>query len=380
MLTDVIGVDLIVGEKYKIRADGGTFTNVGAADNNIGTEFVADGTTPTAWLTGELELISCNSYIDDLYEQETINLATKFINNSKNVLKSKTLLANHSVIAGVAADKVTKNSRFVGFVLQPMEGNNVKNIIKKLGFLGDHTENFTLYLYETSQKAAIATFIFDYTTANSQQWKAVSDFIVKYDNTELVSGTSYKGGVGQKYVLGYYEDDITGQAFKMNFNQSLKHFSVFGKYLSVYPVEIPSTKLDGTNIPGDLDSLSDYMTDETHGLYFKFTAQCDYTNLLNDNIEMFSESLQYAIAIRILEDAIASVSDGVHNPTKDSAVPEWERFSRKYKGILFGGNIQLGQELKYEKGLLELLTADFSNIDKVCMKHNPQNWQIGNLV
>ena len=83
------------------------------------------------------------------------------------------------------------------------------------------------------------------------------------------------------------------------------------------------------------------MTDTTNGLYFSFTANADYTNLLKDNIDMFAESLQYAVAIRILEDAVASVSDGVHNPTKDSAVGEWERLSRKYKGILFGGYISV---------------------------------------
>jgi len=456
-----------VGEKYKIRLGGGDFTNVGATANTIGTEFVATGTTPSSWGDAALELISCNAYIDDIYEQETVNLATKFINNAKDKLKSRALLSNHSVIGGIAKDKMEKDSRFVGFVLQPMEGNNIKNILTKIGFFGDTAENFTIYLYETSQKEAIATFTFDYTTANSQQWKDIQNFIIKYDNTRSIttgqgssvtavtntgsetisagatvnvtfdapfsdadyqlipsardntgteqlfqitnetatgfsvralkdvtvdwiavktttdtySANTYSGGIGQKYILRYFEDDLNGQAYKMDFNQSLKHFSVFGKYMSVYPIEIPADELDGTNIPDCVDDLSTYASEYTNGIYFKFTANCDYTNILEDNIDIFAESLQYAIAIRILEDAIASVSDGVHNSVKDAAYEEWVRLSRKYKGILFGGNIQLGQELKYEKGLLELLTMDFSNIDPVCFKDSwHSEWRVGNLV
>ena len=42
---------LTIGRKYRITASGGTFTGVGAANNSVGTEFVATGTAPT-WSTG----------------------------------------------------------------------------------------------------------------------------------------------------------------------------------------------------------------------------------------------------------------------------------------------------------------------------------------
>jgi hypothetical protein len=45
---------VIPGMQYEIVASGGTFTNVGAANNNVGTYFIATGTTPTAWSTGRL--------------------------------------------------------------------------------------------------------------------------------------------------------------------------------------------------------------------------------------------------------------------------------------------------------------------------------------
>lgn len=48
---------LTVGEIYRITNAGGTFTGVGAANNTVGTEFVATGTTPT-WGTGQVQHVT----------------------------------------------------------------------------------------------------------------------------------------------------------------------------------------------------------------------------------------------------------------------------------------------------------------------------------
>jgi hypothetical protein len=50
------GTPLTIGVTYLIsdNADGGIFTNVGSPNNNVGTYFVATGTTPTSWNGAEL--------------------------------------------------------------------------------------------------------------------------------------------------------------------------------------------------------------------------------------------------------------------------------------------------------------------------------------
>jgi hypothetical protein len=50
----ISGVDIVIGVTYEIyetapTAEGYDFTNVGAPNNNIGTSFVATGTTPNSW-------------------------------------------------------------------------------------------------------------------------------------------------------------------------------------------------------------------------------------------------------------------------------------------------------------------------------------------
>ena len=56
--TDIGGDPIIVGQTYMIADNGGSgwdFTNIGAPNNNIGTYFIATGTTPNSWgIDGQL--------------------------------------------------------------------------------------------------------------------------------------------------------------------------------------------------------------------------------------------------------------------------------------------------------------------------------------
>jgi hypothetical protein len=61
--TAISSGSLTVGKRYRIQASGGTFTGVGAANNSVGTEFVATGTSPT-WSTGTLVRIGCCAQIE----------------------------------------------------------------------------------------------------------------------------------------------------------------------------------------------------------------------------------------------------------------------------------------------------------------------------
>jgi hypothetical protein len=58
-ISQIINEPLVIGVTYKILEDAGPsgwdFTNVGAPNNNIGTYFVATGTTPNSWANAELE-------------------------------------------------------------------------------------------------------------------------------------------------------------------------------------------------------------------------------------------------------------------------------------------------------------------------------------
>jgi len=369
---DVEDVDLIVDEYYEIRANGGSadFTNIGAADNSVGTVFKATGTTPTAWGTGRLRLVSCNQYLTDLVNAEAIHLVNAFVGRCKDELYTKELLSNKSIIQGVADrdSKVSKNDRFVGFIINPAQSQNVKTTIRQLGVLFDGTQDLTIYLYDTSKKAAVKSHTFSIGTADTIEWETVTDWILQYDSTS---------GIGQQFLIGYFEDELIGQAYQQYFDDGSKnrHFRMFGKYLGVAPVAIPAEKLDGVNLPGG--DVSDYISDELHGLYFKMSVKCDITNVLVDNVALFGQALQHAVGLRILEDAVNSGSDGVHNPVKDSMLQTWSRRASQIKGTLWGGYTTEG---RFISGLMDRLTMDFSDLDPICLKKKKRFLEVGRIV
>lgn len=120
---------LTIGKMYKIMSAGGTFTNLGASNNNVGTEFVATGTTPTAWGTGTLMQVGC-----------VLNLA----NTSFNTLKWADISGNNNYAditnGQVVNDEYIKNTKLQYFKIT---GNSTVVIPKNYYIESIHIKNTT---------------------------------------------------------------------------------------------------------------------------------------------------------------------------------------------------------------------------------------------
>jgi hypothetical protein len=327
--------------------------------------------------------VDAKTYLANVYEAELINLVSQFIESNKDRNGTKELLSNQNFVSGVAkfTDKVTQNARFVGYLIKPHESNNIQSTIKYLGVQADATQvtPLKIFLYETSQNLPIATFDFTISNPLSLEWRAVTDFILNYQSTT--------GGTGQMFYLGYYESDpdnaqafqLQGRALKMEFDCGCSGSPkmMWGKYMGVYPIEINNEDLNwnGTTytIPTP-DDIWNNVTNQTYGLIAKVNVRCDITDLICQNISMFAKPLQHAVASRLLLDAYAttrinSISDSKREQSRDFAV--------HYKGILNGyytkDNIRI-------KGLLELLSMDFSGIDKYCAPCEEMAIKFSNLI
>jgi FAD synthase len=79
---------------------------------------------------------------------------------------------------------------------------------------------------------------------------------------------------------------------------------------------------------------------------------------------MFGEAMQLAVAIRILRDALGNIG---LNPTISSAQNRatWEEMLTDFEGRLYGGYIE---NIGYQRGILDNLSLDFSELDAVCLK------------
>ena len=315
-----------------------------------------------------------DSYLQQVHNSEIANLVSKIINNAKQQLKSKELLSNFQPVAGRAnfGDLMTKDSRFVGWVITPHQSNNLRAEINYLGMQLDTPQTLTIYLYETSQNHAIRTFSFTTTEEFSLQWERVSNFICNYQSTSR--------GQGQQYLLGYYEDDLTGQALTMEYDYDCcsKSKKLFNRWITVKPIALPSSKFRTSGseyLLPDTENLCNYESTRTYGLVLKMNITCDVSNVICENIMMLAKPLQYMIAIRVLWDAIGTTKlTAIADSGKN--IENWKNFALKYEGQLYGYPLEGG---KWVKGLIDNITIDFSNIDRVCLPCKQDGLLVGRI-
>ena len=312
-----------------------------------------------------------NDYLQRVHESEILNLVYDFTSKAKSQLGSRDLLTNFDVTNGIAdyTNLSTKNARFVGWLIKPHQSNNLKTVIGKLGLQLSTAETVRIFLYETSQQTAIATYDFDYTSPLSLQWKAVTDFIANYRGTY---------GTRQQYILGYYENDpnnsqtwmLQNQAVKFQFdcgcNDSPKRH--YGRYVEVQPIVIPNGYLQSDFALPDTTDLTSYYTDVSYGLFAKLNVTCDITDVLVDNMDVFANAYRYRIAVRILDDYMATKRI---NATSDAS--HLRKIAEKARNIYWNTlNGWVDSANHKHRGLIEDLAIDFSSMDNICLPCNQE--------
>lgn len=323
------------------------------------------------------------SYLNKVVEYATINVVDRFVNKVKSTLNSKELLSNQSVTTGAGSfNKLeTQNARFVGYLITPIDSNNLKIQIQTIGMQCEAAQsNFKLFLYVTSQEEPLLEIPFDITKVKSLVWQTVTDAIIRYSGDDF--------GTGQHFILGYYEVDPNNpQVFQLQ-NRALQHDfdcgcsnsvrPIYSKYAAIDPIEINNDELNWNAVTGTYDiplveDFTNYISNLTYGLQFKINVTCDITSVLVSNIGMFSEAIQHAIAVKLLYDCYSSVDI---NSIAEGKRLQIKNFAMKYDGILNGyvtpENIRI-------KGLLEHLSIDFSDLDGYCLNCNKNSIHVGSL-
>jgi len=286
-----------------------------------------------------------NSYLENIHSSCAVELINDFTILQKEKLNTKSLLSNLDTGLKLVdiRKKVTKRSRFVGYEIRPKESNNIKVTLQELGVQFDTAETIDIYFYASSQLDAVLTQSITNTKLSSLEWLELTDMVCSY--------ISEDNGAGDRYYIGYYEDDLTGQAietFQSCGTCGNSPTKKYNPYVGIRPIEVSSgeTYLDKTIF--DVNSVG-YST-ETFGLSLKINVECDVSNIICENTDMFANSLQKKIAIRLFWEAFNS--DKINRVT----------FINKEDSRLMAEKL----ELDYENEL-NAVSVDFSSIDRVCL-------------
>lgn len=289
-----------------------------------------------------------STYVNDVIKKEALNAMKDFVRRQKELTKARHLMDNVDIVKNVQhmADKVNKIGRFVGVRITPEASDNIKVWDRKIGVQFD-TLNPTLkiYLFETSQEDPIRTFtLTGHNKVNSLQWFDLKDenWFQYYKDKD--------GGTQQRFYLGYFENDLLGQAIDTQFIcgdcGSGDFWTDLNKHVAINGLEFGNSALNGTKLP---NTKKVGLTNQTYGLHLKLSVTCDITETLCDNIDQFDRLIQHKAAIRSFKDYFNTVEIGRESElARNNALSNLDMVESDYDNILKG------------------LKLDYTDLDSIC--------------
>jgi hypothetical protein len=315
--------------------------------------------------------------IDDYLNEKVasgINKAlTKVVIEKKLNGSTKTLLNSSKLFDGIGRfqDTIISTGSFVGVELEIYPSYGAKVIIDKIGLQFTQTQtNLAIYIFHTSQIDPIKTVTASTVKSNSLEWLTLSETI----DLSYLSNEYDSGGL---FYIGYFQDDINGQAIKKDFNylkgpcntcrggaNAMKIWNERLNFVRIVPVEVVSGNLNGTQM---FDyTKRGYVPTNNFGLNFGVTVQCDISDYLCEQKFVLSDLIGKQIAVDILNDMKHSTRlNRIANVSMNMIIRDLE-----------------GDNETQEPGLAKRLSNavkavdfDFSKIDSPCLPCN-KKWGI----
>jgi hypothetical protein len=300
LTTYAAGTTYAVSAKVK---DGG-IAYISLAGTNIGK---TPASSPTWWRP----LIE--DHLLNIQNQALLKVMQGVINSKKLNQASKGIFENLRIFegAGKLNNTVIKQSRFVGLEITLKKFDGLQCRIDYVGFQFSQAQTSrTLYLFHSSKVDAIATFSFSTTTAQSFEWKAVTNFILKYVNFDQTT-VGNQTDAGGSFYLGYFEDDITGQAISkdIDFSRSpcagcvtetynVYAYNQYSKYLNIRPIAVEDANLNGTQL-WDIEKNT-YSRFGNYGLNLSLTVTPDLTDFFIRNKSVLLDAWGKQVAVDVL--------------------------------------------------------------------------------
>jgi hypothetical protein len=305
-----------------------------------------------------------SAYLRKLYTNSSAKLLHALFTKKKVNEASKQILGNLMLFEGQGNinRRIDKRGRFVGLRITLKHPDTI-GLIHKLGLQLDTAQSdVELYLYHSSSDTPLHTWTINHTNSVKFQWHEIETKMIAYVGDEV--------NAGGHYYIGYYENDITGQAIAKDIqwtkgggcsscseaviNRNL--FAQWGKFVEVQPfyVDTPPT--------GELwnEELEMYLDETNFGLNIQMAVQCDMTRIILEHKSVLADAMVKQLTVDLLTEMAYSVRDN--------------QLKQRVAGLASVAldnqeNGQMGA-VKILMKTIEALDFDLSNLSAVC---NPCN-------
>ena len=306
-----------------------------------------------------------SAYLHRLRDSASINLFNAVFAKKKLYEVAKTLLTDTSLYDGVGSlsKKTAKLSRFVGFRIHPKYPDTVITI-GSMGFQFDTANpTFKLYVYHSSQSAPLQEITIDVSSPISFTWKELTTAL----SLNFSSAVYNNGGY---FYIGYYEDDLIGQAIwkEVGFSGaacgSCNGLSAYlhkqwGKYVNLQSIYVEEAWLNGDRTMWDEEKVI-MLNNQNWGMNFKVQVSCDVSDLICRSKMAFADALRKQVVHDLIRDMAYSMRDN----QKKGKVQQLAHYALENKENHTRGIIaELDEAVKN-------VSFDLSSINSVCLPCN----------
>ena len=350
-----------------VRYNGVTYISL--ANANTGH---TPSTSPTWWKA------QFNNYLEQLTNTAIINMVQRVIVDKQLTGASKALLDEVKLFDrdGRITSTIIPQSRFVGFELRAKNYEGLVATIRQIGYQFSEVQaGLKIYLFHSSQSTAVATYTLTTTTANSMQWFAPVGFdlnFCKYSKTDA----------GGAWYIGYYEDDISGQAINRDIDLTVEPcgtcwadaynyfaWQMRNRFFRITPCVFENKYLNGTSLP-DLDGCG-YIGNMNFGMNLGLSVYCDLTDFFVSNKALFTRALWKQMAHDVIRSiAFSTRMDGITQTLRSDAYVELKGDpTRPYKS---GLEYELTKEY-------EALNISISDVNSPCLSKKNKGIKVGGI-
>ena len=203
-------------------------------------------------------------------------------------------------------------------------------------------QSLTFYLYHSSWAEPLQEVELSFERSGSFQWHKLEDVVAEY--------TSKFHNTGGRFYLGYYEEDLEGQAIKRDSSWgqapcigcsdwNYQSYQKWSKHVNIIGFHVDSTWHHGGDT-GDrmmFDEKNVYFDASTNwGLNLKLSVACDLTEFFIRNKSRLTEALGMAVAVKLLEQIgyttrINAIPDSIKALAfKDLSIADEDSFMNRY--------------------------------------------------
>lgn len=246
----------------------------------------------TGWLREKTEaglIEAIDTWLNEKFDDKT----------AKNLLERNTLFRS----AASSRQKDINYSKFVGFEFVPLRTAGTLMKITEFSLQFDQDCEVTVYLFHSNKSTPIYAETISYTSSGGAQWESVDwdltgdgSWIIGYDQAENADVQSINGVPDYTHVTGGGHWLPIGKFFNAAACQAEPYATA-----GIPEMEIGNDFIvGGSKAFGSEDLTYDWETN--HGMNFKFSVQCDYTELILEQKNLFKQVIGLNVAIKLLEE------------------------------------------------------------------------------